>query len=82
MGVSRAHLNRKLAALSGMKTNQFIRTLRLQRAAELLRRRAGSVSEIAFAVGFNHLSYFAACFKEQYGCSPSDYSEKEPSPQI
>jgi len=82
LGVSRAHLNRKLVALSGMKTNQFIRTLRLQRAAELLGRRAGSVSEIAFAVGFNHLSYFAACFKEQYGSSPSEYSEKAPSPQI
>jgi len=79
LGVSRAHLNRRLLALTGLKTNQFIRTLRLQRAAELLRARAGSVSEIAYAAGFNHLSYFAACFKEQFGCSPSEYSENQPA---
>jgi signal transduction histidine kinase/ligand-binding sensor domain-containing protein/DNA-binding NarL/FixJ family response regulator len=75
MGISRAHLNRKLHALTGLKSNLFIRTLRLQHASELLRRRTGSVSEIAFAVGFNHLSYFAACFKEQYGCPPSEYMQ-------
>ncbi|HNT66965.1 MAG TPA: two-component regulator propeller domain-containing protein [bacterium] len=75
LGVSRAHLNRKLVGLCGMKTNQFIRTLRLQRAADLLRGQAGSVSEIAYSVGFNHLSYFAASFKEQYGCLPSEYRE-------
>lgn len=78
LGVSRAHLNRKLVALTGMKTSHFIRAIRLQRAAEMLRQRAGSVSEIAYAVGFNHLSYFAACFREQYGCSPSEYNEKQP----
>jgi len=73
MAMSRAHLNRKLCGLLGQKTNEFIRTIRLKRAAELLRKGSGSVSEIAYQVGFNHLSYFARCFKVQYSVMPSEY---------
>jgi signal transduction histidine kinase/DNA-binding response OmpR family regulator len=73
MAFSRPHLNRKLFALTGLRTNEFIRTMRLRRAAELLQARSGSVSEIAFQVGFEHLSYFAKTFKNQYGVLPSEY---------
>ncbi len=73
VGMSRAHLNRKLKGLLNQRTNEFIRTLRLKRAALLLEKRAGNVSEIAFKVGFNHLAYFARSFKKQYGVAPSEY---------
>jgi len=73
MAMSRVHLNRKLRGLLGLRTSDFIRNMRLKRAAELLKAKSGTVSEIAFQVGFNHLSYFARCFKEQYGKLPSDY---------
>ncbi len=76
MAMSRAHLNRKLRGLLGQRTSEFIRTMRLKRAAELLRQKSGSVSEIAYQAGFNHLSYFARCFKEQYGKSPHEYGEQ------
>ncbi len=81
ISLSRSQLNRKLRALTGQSTRDFIRTLRLKRAAQLLRSHTGNVSEIAYQVGFNHLSHFAKIFKEMYGQAPSiyaaQYSEKE-----
>lgn len=70
MGMSRVHLNRKLKALSDESANKFIRTLRLQRAMELLRKREGNVSEIAFATGFSSTAYFVKCFGDKYGQTP------------
>jgi signal transduction histidine kinase/DNA-binding response OmpR family regulator len=75
LAISRVHLNRKLRGLLGLRTSDFIRNLRLKRAAELLRAKSGTVSEIAYQIGFNHLSYFARCFKEQYGKLPSEYAQ-------
>ena len=76
MSLSRPHLNRKLWGLLGQHTTEFMRTMRLKHAAELLRQKSGTVSEIAFQSGFNHLSYFARCFKEQYGQSPSEFLQE------
>ena len=76
MAMSRANLNRKLRGLLGQRTSEFIRAMRLKRAAELLRQKSGSVSEIAYQAGFNHLSYFARCFKEQYGQLPHEYGQQ------
>lgn len=70
MGMSRVHLNRKLKALSDESANKFIRTFRLQRAMELLRKREGNVSEIAFATGFSSTAYFVKCFGDKYGTTP------------
>jgi DNA-binding response OmpR family regulator len=75
IGFSRTHLNRKIYALTGLKTNELIRSIRLKMAARLLKSKDGSVSEIAYKVGFNHLSYFARCFKKQYGIEPSEYGD-------
>ncbi|MBI2430339.1 MAG: response regulator [Ignavibacteriales bacterium] len=72
--MSRVQLHRKLKAISGYSPGEFIRNVRLQRAAELLKKRAGTVSEIAYQVGFNHLSNFAKLFHEKYGVNPSEYS--------
>jgi response regulator RpfG family c-di-GMP phosphodiesterase len=81
MGVCHRHLSRKLMFLTGQSSNEFIRQMRLQRAAELLNKQTGKVKEVAHQVGFNNLSYFAKCFKEHHKCSPSDYSKRMDYPQ-
>ncbi len=72
-GMSTSQLYRKISALTGHTPNDFIRNMRLQRAADLLNTKAGTVSEIAYQVGFNNLSYFAKCFKEKFGSTPSEF---------
>lgn len=75
MGMSRVQLSRKVNALIGMPINDYIRILRLKKAATLLTERFGSVSDVAYEVGFSNLSYFSKCFKEQFGKTPSEYAE-------
>jgi signal transduction histidine kinase/ligand-binding sensor domain-containing protein/DNA-binding response OmpR family regulator len=77
IGMSRMHLNRKIQAITNLTTSDFIRTLRLQRAAKLLRNASGTVSEIAYKVGFNNLSYFSRAFRKHFGKLPSDFSPTE-----
>jgi AraC-like DNA-binding protein len=74
LGMSRVHLYKKLQALTGKSPIEFIRTLRLQHAAQLLERSQLTVSEIAYKVGFNNPKYFARYFKEEYKVLPSVYS--------
>ena len=76
IGMSRSHLNRKIQALTNLSTSDFIRILRLQRAARLLSSASGTVSEIAYKVGFNNLSYFSRAFRKHFGKLPSDFSKK------
>jgi signal transduction histidine kinase/DNA-binding response OmpR family regulator len=71
--MSRSQIHRKLQALTGRNCGQFILSVRLQRAAELLRQKAATVSEIAYQTGFGSPSYFVSCFKKQFGCTPSEY---------
>jgi AraC-like DNA-binding protein len=73
MGISRPQLYRKITSLTGKAPNDWIRDLRLERAFQLLRRQHGNVSEIAYEVGFNNLSYFAKCFQKKFGLLPSQY---------
>ncbi len=75
IGMSRSQIHRKLHALTGESASQFIRTFRLQRAMEMLRKGHGSVSEIAYKVGFSSHPYFNKCFSGQYGCTPSSVRE-------
>lgn len=75
IGMSRMQLHRKLKALVGQSAGEFIREIRLQRAARLLQQPGIQVAEAAYAAGFNHLSYFARCFKEKFGVTPSDYTK-------
>ncbi|MEM7186068.1 MAG: response regulator [Bacteroidota bacterium] len=73
MGVSRMQLHRKLKALTGQSTTEFIRTQRLKLASSLLRENKISISEVGYTVGFNDPSYFAKSFKKVYGVSPTEY---------
>src|SRR5688572_13469449 len=72
-GMSRMQLHRKLKALTDQSPGDFIRIMRLRRAAELLSNQAGSISEVAFMVGFNDPSYFTKCFQKQFGRTPSEF---------
>jgi signal transduction histidine kinase/CheY-like chemotaxis protein/AraC-like DNA-binding protein len=73
MAMGRTQLYRKLKALTGQSPNEFVRAYRLRQAASRLDAGAGTVAEAAYATGFNNLSYFSKCFREQYGVSPSEY---------
>ena len=73
MAMSNMQFHRKLVAITGETAKRFIRTCRLKRAATLLENRTGNVTEIAYEVGFNNLSWFAKCFQEQFGISPSEF---------
>ncbi|HEY6907361.1 MAG TPA: ATP-binding protein, partial [Ignavibacteriaceae bacterium] len=73
IGMSVSQLNRKLKALIDQPTGQLIRSLRLQRAADLISQNAGTIAEICYQTGFSDQSYFSRAFKKQFGCSPSDY---------
>ncbi|WP_026711561.1 response regulator [Flavobacterium filum] len=77
IGISRMQLHRKLKSLLGVSATEFIRNERLKNAAELLKKGNGNISEIAYSVGFNELSYFSRSFKDYFGCSPSEYAEKK-----
>lgn len=73
LGMSRGQLHRKLTALVGHSPSDFLRTIRLNRAALMIKSRAGNIAEIAYDVGFNNPSYFSECFKKQFGMLPSEY---------
>lgn len=76
IGLSKTHLNRKLQAIVGMTPLQFIRSVRLKRAAQLLRDSQYNVSEIAYMAGFNTLKYFNKHFREEFNMSPTQYREE------
>lgn len=77
LGMSRVHLYKKLLQITGKTPIEFIRVIRLKRAAQLLRESQLHVSEVAFEVGFNNLKYFSRYFKDEFGVLPSVYQEKE-----
>ena len=73
MGMSRVQLYRKLLGVTGLSASEFIRNMRVHKAAGLLKNDWGRISDIAYEVGFNNLSYFTKCFKAQYGKTPSEF---------
>jgi DNA-binding response OmpR family regulator len=79
IGVSRMQLYRKLNAMTEMTVKEFIRDIRLKRAAQLLIQKKMNVSEVAYAVGFKDLSHFRKCFRQEFNMSASEYTEKHSS---
>jgi AraC-like DNA-binding protein len=70
--MSRMHLNRKLRALTGQSTHEFIQNMRLEAAREMLARQV-RIGDIARAVGFRSSSHFARVFREKFGQPPSSF---------
>jgi signal transduction histidine kinase/ligand-binding sensor domain-containing protein/DNA-binding response OmpR family regulator len=75
MFVSRSQLHRKLLAITGMPPGEFLRSLRMKKAARLILEKNLSITQIAFEVGFNSPSHFTKSFQKQFNCLPSDFYE-------
>ena len=81
VGMSQSQLKRRLRAIADQSPVEVIRTYRLQRAAKLLQGRAGTVSEVAYAVGFGSVSYFSKVFREHTGSLPSQVLAEADEPE-
>jgi signal transduction histidine kinase/DNA-binding response OmpR family regulator len=77
LGMGRANLQRKLKSITGLAPSEFIQDFRLRRAALLIEKKADTISQIAYQVGFSDHSYFTKCFKKKFGKTPSEYGEGE-----
>jgi AraC-like DNA-binding protein len=77
VGLSRSHLNRKLKALTDLSTHGFLLNMRLKRAAQLLKSKAGSISEIAYTVGFENPANFSKAFKMHFGKPPREFLKEK-----
>jgi signal transduction histidine kinase/ligand-binding sensor domain-containing protein/DNA-binding response OmpR family regulator len=79
LGISRSLFYKKILSLTGKPPLEYIRTLRMKRAAQLLQKSQLNISEIAFIVGYNDPKYFRKHFKNEFGILPSRYSEESRS---
>ena len=70
--ISRSQLHRKLNALTGLSSTEFVRNFRLDQAMHLIKTEGGKISDIASRVGFRNVKYFSTAFKEYFGVSPSE----------
>ena len=75
MGLSRVQLYRKVKALTGQSPVELVRTARLQRGKRLLETTDMTIAEVAYDVGFSSPSYFAKCFKDEFGVSPRELNQ-------
>ena len=74
--MSNSTLYRKIKALTGLSTNEYVKKIKMQHAERLLLEGKYNISEIAFMIGMNSTVYFRQCFKEEFGVVPSDYLKK------
>ena len=70
-------LYRKLKAMTGLSANEFIRNIRLKRAAQLIEQNELTIAEVTYEVGFTDRQYFRNCFKKQFGVNPSRYKKTD-----
>ena len=73
IGMSTPIFYKKIKALTGLTVNNFVKSIRLKRAVQLLNQNAGNISEVAYMVGFNDAKYFSKEFRKQFGKTPSSY---------
>lgn len=76
IGMSSAHLSRKLKSLTHFSANEIIKKYRIKKASLLLENKEGNVSDVMYDVGFSNLSYFSKCFREEFGVTPKEYLRK------
>ena len=76
VGISRAQLHRKMKDMTGISTSEFIRNIRLEQAARLLKEQKINVTQVAYTVGFSNLAHFSTVFRKHFGVSPSEYVEQ------
>ena len=76
VNMSRSNFYRKIKGLTGLSPNAYLRLVRLKRSVELLQTEGCRINEVYQQVGFSSSSYFAKCFRSQYGLSPSEYLNK------
>ncbi|RZK21486.1 MAG: response regulator, partial [Pedobacter sp.] len=77
IGMSQPVLYKKIRALTDLSVNDFIKSLRIKRAAQLLKQNTGNIAEVAYAVGFNDRKYFSLEFKKHFGKTPSEFIQTE-----
>ena len=77
VGISRAQLHRKMKEITGISAGDFIRNLRLEQAARLIKERKINVTQVAYAVGFNNQTHFSTVFKKHYGITPTEYAARQ-----
>ena len=77
VGISRAQLHRKMKEMTGISTSEFIRNIRLEQAARLLKEQKINITQVAYTVGFSNLAHFSTIFRKHFGVSPSEYAERE-----
>lgn len=73
VGISRAHLHRKMKEMTGLPITEFIRNIRLEQAARLLREQKLNITQVAYTVGFSNLGYFSTMFRKHFGVAPRDF---------
>jgi YesN/AraC family two-component response regulator len=76
LNMSHIQLYRKLNAIANLSPSDFIRTIRLKRAAQLITQGNLNINEVCYETGFNNPSYFTKCFKKEFGVLPKDYKSK------
>lgn len=72
--INRTQLLRKIKGLTGLSPHDFIKDLRLKKAADMIRQNTNTITQIGYSVGFNDQSYFSKCFKKQFGITPKEFS--------
>ena len=77
VGISRAQLHRKMKEMTGISTSEFIRNLRLEQAARLIREKKINITQVAYSVGFNNQAHFSTVFKKHFGVTPTEYAENK-----
>lgn len=76
VGVSRTQLHRKLKEMTGVPTSEFLRDIRLNEAARLIRERKINITQVSYMVGFANNSHFSTAFKKYFGMSPTEYAAR------
>ncbi len=76
VGISRAQLHRKMKEMTGISSGKFLRNLRMEQAARLLREGKVNISQVADRVGYVDQAHFSTAFKNHFGMSPSEYLER------